>query len=108
MSTVKMLAIVFLVLALQMTSSVASANEYQVICYWQPWSSQFPQPLTYGVSDIPVHKCTHLVYVFAILDRNTSTIQIGDEHLDIELETYQKFVGLKNLNPNLKTLIAVG
>ena len=60
------------------------------------------------VEDIDVHLCTHMIYAFAVLDRRELTMKIFDNQLDINLNNYQKFVDMKNRNPKLKVLIALG
>ena len=60
------------------------------------------------VEDIDVHLCTHMIYAFAVLDRQQLTMKIFDNQLDINLNNYQKFVDMKNRNPKLKVLIALG
>ncbi|XP_029362006.1 chitotriosidase-1-like [Echeneis naucrates] len=55
-------------------------------------------------SQVNPHLCTHLIYAFAGINEANElvTIEWNDEQL------YKSFNGLKQRNPNLKTLLAVG
>lgn len=50
--------------------------------------------------------CTDLVYAFSTLDANR--IISYDPNVDIANRGYADFVALKNKNPKLKTLVAIG
>ncbi len=56
--------------------------------------------------------CTHLVYGFAGLDKSRYVIKSLDEYNDLEENwgkgSFKKFTNLKNVNPKLKTLLAIG
>lgn len=53
--------------------------------------------------------CTHYIYSFAKLnDVTCDSIEVLDEWADINLKGYEKFVALKDKNPNIKTMIAIG
>jgi chitinase len=62
--------------------------------------------------DIDPFLCTHLVYGFAGLDKTRYVIKSLDEYNDLEENwgkgSFRKFTNLKNVNPNLKTLLAIG
>lgn len=49
-----------------------------------------------------------MIYAFAVLDKVTYEMVVYDSYVDIDLGGYQKFTALKQRNPNLKTLIALG
>ncbi|XP_072017917.1 chitotriosidase-1-like [Amphiura filiformis] len=53
--------------------------------------------------------CTHLIYAFARVDKDTFHIEPTDVENDIiGMQYYKQFTGLKIKNPSLKTLLAVG
>ncbi len=52
--------------------------------------------------------CTHYIYAFARLNDVTWEIQILDQYADITLGGYSKFNAMKQQNPGLKTMIAIG
>ena len=62
----------------------------------------------FKTGDINVTMCTHLVYAFAVLDPNTYTMVSHDTWLDINLGNFAEFVKLKQSNPDLKTMVAIG
>ncbi|XP_057184616.1 acidic mammalian chitinase-like isoform X1 [Triplophysa rosa] len=76
----------------------------QLICYFTNWSQYRPDVGQYLPSNVDPHLCTHLIYAFSIINQanQLSTYEWNDETL------YRSFNGLKQINPSLKTLLAVG
>lgn len=62
----------------------------------------------FTVDDIDARVCTHYIYGFAILNNNTFEIEMSDYNADITYKGFEKFVALKDKNPNIKTMIAIG
>lgn len=62
----------------------------------------------YRVEQLDPFECTHLIYGFAVLDNTTYEMKVYDQWMDIDNGFYQKFTDLKQRNPKLKTLIALG
>ena len=60
------------------------------------------------MDDIDSSLCTHYIYAFAILNNETFKIQIFDNETDINQGGYSKFNAMKQQNPELKTMIALG
>ena len=64
------------------------------------------------MEDIDPFLCTHVVFGFAGLNENTNEIMSLNEYNDFfenwGLGAYDRFTDLKKINPNLKTLLAVG
>ena len=60
------------------------------------------------VDDIDVNICTHVIYSFAVLNPTTYEMKVFDSWLDLNLNNYANFVGLKSKNPNVKLIIALG
>ena len=58
------------------------------------------------VDDIDVNMCTHVIYSFAVL--KNFEMAVFDQWLDIDLNNYANFVGLKDKNPDVKLIIAIG
>uniref|UniRef100_A0A668A633 Acidic mammalian chitinase n=1 Tax=Myripristis murdjan TaxID=586833 RepID=A0A668A633_9TELE len=73
-------------------------------CYFTNWSQYRPGDGKFMPSDIDPNLCTHLIYAFAAVNDASElvTVEWNDEAL------YKSFNGLKDRNPNLKTLLAVG
>ena len=58
------------------------------------------------MEDIDTNLCTHAIFGFAGIENNT--IKVLYHQNSIEKGAYKRFVALKNKNPNLRTLIAIG
>ncbi|XP_041084746.1 acidic mammalian chitinase-like [Polyodon spathula] len=89
-------------LGLLMFLQVGSA--FKLVCYFTNWSQYRPDVGKYMPNNVDPHLCTHLIYAFSVLNDNSelTTFEWNDEIL------YQSFNALKNSNPQLKTLLAVG
>jgi len=90
-----------------------SQHTYKVVCYIGSWAYYRPGEGRFDVDDIDPDLCTHLIYSFAGLDKETYTIKVLDPNRDLsddkwQKEGYKRFVDLKQRNPRLKTLIAIG
>ncbi|RVE70894.1 hypothetical protein OJAV_G00068520 [Oryzias javanicus] len=88
-------------LCLSLVSLVSSSR---LVCYFTNWSQYRPGNGKFLPSNIDPDLCTHLIYAFAgINDQNELvTIDVNDDAF------YLSFNGLKQRNPNLKTLLSVG
>ncbi|XP_033743581.1 LOW QUALITY PROTEIN: chitotriosidase-1-like [Pecten maximus] len=76
---------------------------YRRVCYHTNWSQYRPGLGKFMPADIDPSLCTHLIYSFAQITNNQlATYEWNDEQL------YQEFNALKQQNPSLKTLLAVG
>ncbi|XP_034552058.1 chitotriosidase-1-like [Notolabrus celidotus] len=76
----------------------------RLLCYFTNWSQYRPGNGKFMPSNVDPNMCTHLIYAFAGINEvhELVTIEWNDDVL------YQSFNGLKQSNPNLKTLLAVG
>ncbi|XP_068222684.1 probable chitinase 10 isoform X2 [Palaemon carinicauda] len=93
----------------QYQANIRSQNgDYKLVCYYGGWSVYRPAPFDFSVTDIDPFSCTHVIYSFAGLKENEYTIQALDEELDIIKGAYKAAVGLKQQNPALKVMIAIG
>jgi chitinase len=83
-----------------------------IMCYFSSWSCYRWGNGLFEIENIDPFLCTHLVYGFAGLDKSEYTIKSLDEYNDLEENwgkgAFRKFTNLKNVNPNLKTLLAIG
>ncbi|KAK7070518.1 Cht3p [Halocaridina rubra] len=86
----------------------SQSTDYKLVCYYGGWSVYRPAPFDFSVLDIDPFSCTHVIYSFAGLKENEHTIQALDEELDIVKGAYKAAVGLKEQNPSLKVMIAIG
>ncbi|XP_030623567.1 acidic mammalian chitinase-like [Chanos chanos] len=79
-----------------------SASE--LVCYFTNWSQYRPGTGKFLPANVDPYLCTHLIYAFSVINyaNELTTYEWNDETL------YQSFNGLKDRNPKLKTLLAVG
>ncbi|XP_075986238.1 acidic mammalian chitinase-like isoform X2 [Anticarsia gemmatalis] len=89
----------------------AMCGENAVICYYGSWATYRPGDGKYDVENIDPLACTHLIYSFAGINEQGTVIAL-DPWLDLPdnwgRNNYGKFNALKEKNPSLKTLLAVG
>ncbi|XP_051529370.1 acidic mammalian chitinase-like [Myxocyprinus asiaticus] len=80
------------------------AFSMEMACYFTNWSQYRPGIGKYMPSNVDPFLCTHLIYAFSIINyaNELVTYEWNDETL------YKSFNNLKNINPHLKTLLAVG
>ena len=90
------------------TTNCEATEPKKVVCYYPNWPYYRNGNGKYLVEDIDTSICTHLIYSFVILDPTNYVIKIHDPWLDIDLGNINKFIQLKNKNPNVKLLVALG
>ena len=88
------------------------AYDKVIMCYFGSWSTYRWASGHFDVEDIDPFLCTHLVFGFAGLDPDSYTIRALDPYNELEDNwgrgAYKRFTNLKNINPNLVTLLAIG
>ncbi|XP_075230689.1 chitinase 7 [Lycorma delicatula] len=75
----------------------------QVFCYMTSWSQKRPGAGKFTPENIDASLCTHVIYAFGTLKEHRLTE--GD---DKEGEKYKRVIALREKNPNLKILLAIG
>ena len=95
----------FIVLLLTGFALQITVKGYVRVCYHTNWSQYRPGVGKFWPENIDPYLCTHLVYSFARINRNTDTLAMYEWNDD---KLYPRFNALKQKNPNLKTLLAVG
>lgn len=70
-------------------------NGFKVVCYFTNWAWYRPGDGKYTPDDIDESLCTHIVYGFAVLDRETMTIRTHDSWADIDNRFYERVVALR-------------
>lgn len=88
------------------------ANEKKkMVCYYGSWAVYRPGNGKFDVEAIDPFLCTHIVYGFTGLGSD-NTIQPIDPYNDLYENwgkgAFLRFTGLKKINPQLKTLLAIG
>ena len=66
----------------------AVSHDKVVVCYWGSWSNYRPGLGKFNHQDVDASLCTHLVYSFAGIDQNTSTIKSLDEWMDLVIKQF--------------------
>ena len=97
----------------------------KIVCYFSAWAQYRKAPMNYDIEDIPGDLCTHIIYSFVGLDDTNWRVDHIDQVYDLEkskfdflmsmtlirfrtTEGFERFVGLKQKWPELKTLVAIG
>ncbi|XP_036337628.1 probable chitinase 10 [Rhagoletis pomonella] len=75
----------------------------QVFCYLTSWSAKRPGAGKFLPSNIDPKLCTHVVYAFATLKDHKLS-----EATDDDPENYEQVIALREENPDLQVLLAIG
>uniref|UniRef100_A0A3Q3MU04 Acidic mammalian chitinase-like n=1 Tax=Labrus bergylta TaxID=56723 RepID=A0A3Q3MU04_9LABR len=81
--------------------SIASTS--RLMCYYNSKAADRPAVGKFRVSDIDPDKCTHLIFAFSDIRKNELVPTAVND-----VQQYIEFNALKQRNPLLKTLLAVG
>ncbi|XP_047998532.1 acidic mammalian chitinase-like isoform X1 [Leguminivora glycinivorella] len=80
-----------------------------VTCYYGTWANGRSGKGRFGVSDLPTHLCTHIVYSFLTLDGTSGGIVAPKEStVEGKGNSVSDLIALKKKNPELKILAAIG
>lgn len=81
-----------------------------MVCYYTNWAQYRKEAGKYVPEDIDSNLCTHIIYSFAKLNRESEleAYEWNDESHSYSKGNYQKVIDLKASNPNLKVMVAVG
>merc|ERR1711899_448690 len=79
-----------------------------IFCYFTNWSYKRPGMGKFTPEDVDASLCTHIVFAFATIENNKlKGSEDNDEGFGTD-GTYSRIVKLKERNPDLKVLLAVG
>jgi chitinase len=81
-------------------------GDYKVVCYFTNWAWYRPGIGKFKPEDIDPELCTHIVYGFAVLNRDTLTIKPHDSWADIDNRFYERVTEFKK--KGVKVTIAIG
>uniref|UniRef100_A0A182LZU2 Chitinase n=1 Tax=Anopheles culicifacies TaxID=139723 RepID=A0A182LZU2_9DIPT len=87
-------------------NNVVESDEYKVVCYFTNWAWYRQGNGKYLPEDIDPELCTHIVYGFAVLDREGLTIKPHDSWADIDNRFYERVVEMKKKGK--KVTVAIG
>lgn len=77
-----------------------------MVCYFTNWAWYRPGAGKYKPMDIDSNLCTHIVYGFAVLNRETLTIRTHDSWADIDNKFYTQVADFKQ--KGIKVTLAIG
>lgn len=87
------------------------SHDKKVVCYYGSWAVYRPDKGKFPVENIDPFICTHVIYTFAGLGADNK-IRSLDSWNDLEDNwgkgAFKRFTNLKEINPRLKTMIAIG
>ncbi|XP_071529840.1 endochitinase [Panulirus ornatus] len=90
------------------TIATMANRKARIVCYFSNWAIYRPGLGRYTIDDIPVDKCTHIVYSFVGVSNVTWEILVLDPEVDVAKRGFQNFTDLANANPHLQTMLAIG
>ena len=80
-----------------------------IVCYYTNWSQYRLDLGKFTPDSIDPFLCTHIIYAFAkISNGQLAAFEWNDESTTWSVGNYEKVTNMKNANPNLKVLLAVG
>ncbi|CAL1532211.1 unnamed protein product [Lymnaea stagnalis] len=95
-----------LAIAVASKDSKDLSSDYKRVCYYTNWSQYRRDMGKFMPADIDPNVCTHLIFAFAKIDKG---VLAPYEWNDLQYPfLYKQFNALKEKNPSLKTLLAVG
>ncbi|KAI0209829.1 Acidic mammalian chitinase [Lamellibrachia satsuma] len=79
------------------------------ICYFISWGTYRPGNGKYTVDHVDPSLCSHIIYAFAGMEGNDlKPFECNDDDVGTKLGTYSHLIALKNQQPALKVMLAVG
>ncbi|XP_043276969.1 acidic mammalian chitinase-like isoform X2 [Venturia canescens] len=86
------------------------AADKKIVCYFGSWSVYRPGAGKFAIEDIDATLCTHYIYTFMGLEKNQVKILDPWQALPDSggQNGFAKFNDLRNKNPGVKTLVAIG
>lgn len=82
------------------------SDDYKVVCYFTNWAWYRQSGGKYLPEDVDTDLCTHIVYGFAVLDRDRLTIKPHDSWADIDNKFYERVTKLRT--KGVKVTVAIG
>ncbi|KAI5633402.1 glycosyl hydrolases family 18 domain-containing protein [Phthorimaea operculella] len=103
-----MRAILATLAVLATLAAAESDGRARIVCYFSNWAVYRPGVGRYGIEDIPVDLCTHIIYSFIGVTEKSHEVLIIDPELDINQNGFRNFTSLRSSHPGVKLMVAVG
>lgn len=84
----------------------ASQRDFKVVCYFTNWAWYRQEGGKFLPEDIDPDLCTHIVYGFAVLNRESLTIKTHDSWADIDNDMYGRVIKFKE--KGIAVTVAIG
>lgn len=82
------------------------SDDYKVVCYFTNWAWYRQSNGKYVPEDIDTDLCTHIVYGFAVMDRDNLVIKPHDSWADLDNKFYERVTKLRA--KGVKVTVAIG
>lgn len=83
----------------------------KIVCYFGSWSTYRPDAGKFEVENIDPNLCTHIIYTFVGISEE-GEVKVLDSWQDLPNDYgkngFGRFNKLRKINPNVKTIIAIG
>ncbi|XP_005191759.1 probable chitinase 10 [Musca domestica] len=90
----------------QEVTSSSDSGEFKVVCYFTNWAWYRQGGGKFLPEDIDPELCTHIVYGFAVLNRERLTIQPHDSWADLDNKFYERVASYRS--KGIKVTVAIG
>lgn len=88
---------------------VQYSESMKLVCYFSNWSQYRNGAGKFFPENVDPSLCTHLIYAFGGIKNNQITAyEWNDDNTDWSKGLYERTMNLKQKNPNLKVLLAIG
>ncbi|KAH8272046.1 hypothetical protein KR026_004304, partial [Drosophila bipectinata] len=87
-------------------SNISARSDFKIICYFTNWAWYRQDGGKYLPEDIDSDLCTHIIYGFAVLNRDNLTIQPHDSWADLDNNFYDRVV--VHRKKGVKVTVAIG